>query len=42
ETARSLGVAVGTVKARLHRGRALLRKKLEPYLEDESGWIKND
>lgn len=30
ETARSLGLAEGTVKARLHRGRALLRRKLEP------------
>ena len=28
ETALSLGVAEGTVKARLHRGRALLRKRL--------------
>jgi RNA polymerase sigma-70 factor (ECF subfamily) len=30
ETALSLGVAEGTVKARLHRGRALLRRKLGP------------
>ncbi|MHC4695370.1 MAG: RNA polymerase sigma factor, partial [Planctomycetota bacterium] len=30
ETAMSLGIAEGTVKARLHRGRALLRKKLGP------------
>ena len=28
ETALSLGVAEGTVKARLHRGRAILRKRL--------------
>lgn len=32
ETARSLGLAEGTVKARLHRGRALLRKKIGPML----------
>ena len=32
ETASSLGVAEGTVKARLHRGRALLRKELGPAL----------
>jgi len=32
ETARSLGSAEGTVKARLHRGRALLRRKLGPAL----------
>jgi RNA polymerase sigma-70 factor (ECF subfamily) len=29
-TARSLGLAEGTVKARLHRGRELLRRKLVP------------
>lgn len=32
ETARTLGLSEGTVKARLHRGRALLRKRLEPVL----------
>jgi len=32
ETALSLGVAEGTVKARLHRGRALLRRRLGPVL----------
>ena len=36
ETATSLGVAVGTVKARLHRARALLRRKLGPTLAPES------
>lgn len=35
ETARSLGVAEGTVKARLHRGRALLRKIIGRDLHDE-------
>ena len=32
KTALSLEVAEGTVKARLHRGRALLRKRLQPIL----------
>ena len=32
QAASSLGVAEGTLKARLHRGRALLRKKLGPAL----------
>lgn len=30
ETARVLGVAEGTLKARLHRGRELLKRKVEP------------
>lgn len=38
ETANSLNVAPGTVKARLHRGRELLKKKLEHIIkEDDSG-----
>ena len=36
-TARSLGVPEGTVKARLARGRALLRKKLERSLGGPDG-----
>ena len=36
ETALSLGVAEGTVKARLHRGRKLLRKRLEAVLAPTS------
>ena len=32
KTALSLGVAEGTVKARLHRGRALLWRRLGPAL----------
>lgn len=35
EAARSLSVAEGTVKARLHRGRALLKKVLRRRLSDE-------
>jgi RNA polymerase sigma-70 factor (ECF subfamily) len=42
ETARSLKVAEGTIKARLHRGRALLRKMLIHYLHDESTGNHND
>ena len=39
ETARSLGLVVGTVKARLHRGRKLLRRRLGATftLDDEGG-----
>jgi len=36
ETALSLGLSEGTVKARLHRGRALLRRALEPLMEPPS------
>ena len=36
ETAMSLGIAEGTVKARLHRGRALLRRKLRPTFEPKA------
>ncbi len=32
QTAQSLGLAEGTVKARLHRGRELLRRKLESLM----------
>lgn len=35
ETARSLGVAEGTVKARLHRGRAMLRRIIGSNIHDE-------
>lgn len=34
-TAESLGLPVGTVKAQLHRGRALLEKELGPLLQRE-------
>jgi RNA polymerase sigma-70 factor (ECF subfamily) len=42
ETARSLRVAEGTVKARLHRGRALLRKILARHLRQEIKGNRND
>jgi len=35
EASRSLGLAEGTLKARLHRGRELLRGRLGPLLADE-------
>lgn len=34
ETAKRLGLTVATVKARLHRAREMLRKKLEDYLRE--------
>ena len=34
ETAQSLGVAEGTIKARLHRGRALLEKSLRRHMRE--------
>jgi RNA polymerase sigma-70 factor (ECF subfamily) len=40
EAARSLGLAAGTVKARLHRARALLRRKLESTIAPED-WRKD-
>ena len=33
EIADTLGMAVGTVKSRLHRARAELRRRLGPYVE---------
>jgi RNA polymerase sigma-70 factor (ECF subfamily) len=42
ETARSLGVADGTVKARLHRGRALLKRKLRHHLGELDWRSDND
>ena len=36
ETAQALGIAVGTVKSRLHFGRRELRRLMGPYLEGES------
>lgn len=37
EASRALGVAAGTVKARLHRGRELLRARLAPLLHETRG-----
>ncbi len=37
QTAHSLGLVEGTVKARLHRGRALLRKRLGSLVESNVG-----
>lgn len=34
EIAEILGLNVGTVKSRLHRGRDMLRQKLEPYWQN--------
>jgi RNA polymerase sigma-70 factor (ECF subfamily) len=31
EVAAATGVAVGTVKSRINRGRAMLRERLEPF-----------
>lgn len=42
ETARCLKVAEGTVKARLHRGRARLRKILGPLLEEDASGRENE
>ena len=33
EAAEILGLSVSSLKARLHRGRVLLRKYLQPYLQ---------
>lgn len=38
ETAAALGCAVGTVRSRLHRGRALLSEKLRPVLKANAAW----
>jgi RNA polymerase sigma-70 factor (ECF subfamily) len=36
EIAETLGIPLGTVKARLHRAHQLLKRKLKPTLDDES------
>jgi RNA polymerase sigma-70 factor (ECF subfamily) len=41
EAAGILGCAVGTVRSRLHRGRALLIEKLRPASEDEALAVKS-
>jgi len=41
ETAEGLGCAVGTVRSRLHRARALLIEKLRPSREDETAEVKS-
>jgi RNA polymerase sigma-70 factor (ECF subfamily) len=41
ETAEILGCAVGTVRSRLHRGRALLIEKLRPADEEETAVATN-
>lgn len=41
EAAEILGCAVGTVRSRLHRGRALLIDKLRPAQEDEAVAVKS-
>ena len=41
ETAEVLGCAVGTVRSRLHRARALLIEKLRPSREDETAEVKS-
>ncbi len=41
ETAAVLGCAVGTVRSRLHRARALLIEKLRPSREDETSEVKS-
>ena len=41
ETAEVLGCAVGTVRSRLHRARALLIEKLRPSHEDETAEVKS-
>jgi RNA polymerase sigma-70 factor (ECF subfamily) len=41
EAAEVLGCAVGTVRSRLHRARALLIEKLRPAKEDEAVEVKS-
>ena len=41
ETAEVLGCAVGTIRSRLHRARALLIEKLRPSREDETPEVKS-
>jgi RNA polymerase sigma-70 factor (ECF subfamily) len=42
ETARILGLAEGTVKTRLHRGRTLLRRKLGPMFAERRSEESSD
>jgi len=39
QAAQTLGVAPGTIKSRLHRGRAMLRDRLHGFAVDR-GWVK--
>jgi RNA polymerase sigma-70 factor (ECF subfamily) len=41
EAAKILGCAVGTVRSRLHRARALLVEKLRPVKEEEAVDVKS-
>ena len=41
DIARELGCREGTVKSRVHRGRAQLKKRLEPYWKGDAAWKSN-